>query len=383
MFLYELAIELGISSTELVEIAARMGMGRLSGSATLTREEVDAIREAHRTDSVPNRLVAAAAAPEVPSILADMPLPVDPGPPPSLQPAAPGAAGADAPLGWGPPSGGGLPPLAGAGEPVAWGSGGEDGPHAEAFHHVAAMQAGDGPDGEAPAFAPPTHGGPTFQAPASGGGSTLPPPPPPPPGPTLDLSDSYGSSAPRFDKKQVAIVGSVVVLIIGLFAYMTINSGPDKKREAEIAAKNKKLLSEPMETFATIPPATATTEAPVATPKSTRPVDVVRFCNGARTMLAWELRGMASELDTNWEQAKADMLASRPKWEQAVADMVTYGSPERRDDVVFYRDTYHFMFDQVFTAPSQAEGRAKYGELDLTHLSQSVIRVRQEITNEC
>jgi hypothetical protein len=163
MFLYELAIELGKHSNELVHAASESGMVGV-GPATM----LDAVQVA----SLRAQFGVAAGAPPPP-------------PPPGPSSSRPPTPGPVAPPSWGPPPGAsGLSPGA-AGLPL--------------------------------------------------------PAPMRPESPLLGPSDAYGSSAPvgmsigdedepGWSSIQIAVVAAVVVAVVGLFAFMALNSGPSSEQ---------------------------------------------------------------------------------------------------------------------------------------------------------
>ena len=349
MFLYELAIELGITSAQLVEVAARIGLGRISPSATLSSDEVAALREVFRTGQlppVPVEAPASAAASEVTS----EPL--------------------TGPLGWGPPPDQvppGLPALT---------------PEDVVFDQAPALAAPPPPPPPPP---PPVS--PPFASPAS----PEPEPEPAPGGPIVELPDpeTDDETASRFDAKQLAMVASVVVLMVALFGYMTVNSGPNKQREQQIAATNKRLDAQPMVTFATIPPTTAPSAStsmvfrPVPGQLLTDPAAIARFCGAARHLVAFELRITAGEIESDWRAARAAIVTGRASWEQAVSDMIASGTPNAQVDLVVYRSTYHALFAAVLGSGSAADAVAGIRNVDSSEFRTAVVGLRSEVTGQC
>lgn len=177
---------------------------------------------------------------------------------------------------------------------------------------------------------------------------TMPPPPPtlPPPGTTKVHAGGFhpGGGIPADDddgmsKGQIAALIAVGILVVGLFAFMVANTGPDKKREQKIAASETEVLDDPA---STIPLETTTAEgtdptgattAPAATaPLSTTPRDEAAVCAGFRQLapILLILGDSASTTSTaTFDQTKRAVAQQRPAVEGGLRQIAAGVAPSQ------------------------------------------------------
>jgi len=313
MFLYELAIESGMRSHDLVELAAHVGLGEVSPSTALTRAQADTLLAAARTGG--------GTGPAQPDQPPGDPSPSGPGvwsgplpPPPASTPATgqppsrPGVWSSSLPpppasshVGAPPP---GMPALDAPPPPAGWGP-----PPPAPSSYGAPLTAG--PDGAAPA--PPVAsliGSPTVGPLAS----WLPPSP---------RADGPGEGFPpppktKSARSQMVIVVVAALAAVALLGYMAMNIGPDEGQKREAAAAQRRADAATPTTF-TAPPTTNTTTTPSATtgPDSNTFADPGRFCRGIRFTSAFFLRVVAGTSsvtgrDKRWRPPTADRRGTVP-----------------------------------------------------------------------
>lgn len=344
MFLYELAIELDLRSTELAADASRLGMGEVGPTTDLSPEQVAALRAGLRVDvgrgAVP--AWAEAAARSIPALAA--------------------------PDGWGP---------AGA---------------------VPASPPGP-PPGAPPTMVPPPLPPPLSAQPASPpAGADAPPPFPAPGGPPTGWGPTPSLPTPqpvdpsqrtwRDAPAQLAAIGVVVLLVAALFVYMAANSGPDETKEAQLRAADRRAEAAPA---ATLPPTTATFPTPVETtilPGSALDpdyefVDRGRFCDGARGTAAFELRISAGAIEGDWQAVRSALVDGRSDWRTAVDELDAGAAPYLASDVDRYRTSYEQMIGDA-EAASGAEGiQQAFSDGYSFALRRSAKKINGAIGSEC
>jgi hypothetical protein len=229
---------------------------------------------------------------------------------------------------------------------------------------------------------------PRLEAPAAPWGTMPTPPPPPPPAGTGAPDEPTGPDSGGIGTGQKATIGVVVLLVVALFGYMVVHSGPDRKRERQLAAADARADAEPVPTIS-IPPSTTSSTAPHAsTPPpavgpSELPVDAAKFCNGVRHTYAFEMRFSASEVDDDWQAIKATVVEGRPAWEQAVADMLAGGSPAVQEAVTTYRDTYRALLDRLANATSGDDEHEAFRLAAQSDLQSAVVVLTNQVKRHC
>jgi len=416
VFLYELAIDLDVRSTELVDAAAEMGMGELQPAAELDAQQVSALRARFgRPVAPPLPPPAAAAAPPAPTggrlrrkrepaAAPAPPAPAAPGaaPGPAVwgaqgpTPLAPApAAGLGVPATWGAPTPTPAPPPPAPpsqlGSPVSWGAPSPvppssvpgEGPAAApspappvaaspvAPAHwgppVPAPTASTGPGPVGPAFsypegsAPPA-GGPGLGAPAPMAYGAPGVPPMPTPGPVASGGTSTG---------QKVLIGGVIAAVLALFAFMAVNTGPDEERQDAIEASD----------------AAAEREAGNVDPASSAdvdgPVDVAEFCRGGRGIMPIELRIAAAITDDDFPELQAVIRERREAWSEAVDAMAAGASPAVADDVEAYRSGYLTYFEAIESSSSLLDLQRNLDRDAIAGSTRAGQAINAEIAAEC
>lgn len=373
MLLYELAISLDKRSPDLVDAAAELGMGELQPATDLDAAQVAALRAHFGSASAPPPLAPLGSG--------ATPLPAPPSGPLAGEPlvfgapaAAPASGAPQAPASWGPPPGAAPPPPpAGPGAaappppavgPVTWDPEGHVGPHFTA-PEVPAGTTGTppGPAAMPAPGLPPTSLPPT--GPAGAAGPAL-PAGPGAPGPTTGLATG-----------QKVLIGGAVAAVVALFGFMAINTGPDREREQELAAKEAAIEAELGTTTApksttTTSPAAPTTDPPAQDAYS--PVDVQRFCQGGLGVATFELRLAAAIADGNFDEVTGLVRDRRAGWNGDLDTMSSGAAPILVDDIARYRQGYDLLFDAIDSSSSLDEA---YGKIDRVTLARATNAAKQ------
>jgi hypothetical protein len=369
MFLYELAIELDVRSIELAADASRLGMVDVGPTSALTQEQVAALRAA--CGRVPIQPVVASSTSG-----------------PALS----------APAGWGARSG---PDRAAAPAPVA-----PPAPTPPAFDPSSAQPPPWGglttpapppPPSAVPALPPPPPPMAVPPTPPAGPAPFAPPVaptgPPDPWSPPLLASSAVPTGLPeRNSRLQLAAVGVVVLLVAGLFAYMTLHSGPDKAREAQLRAGDRRAAAEPTPTLT---PTTGSEPTPTTVPEQTTVpdggstasnhafADVGRFCTATHGAFAFELRVGASENDGDWRAVQQTIRDGQAGWRRSMSDMASGVAPYLAPDLEFYRSSYETMIGSVLKATSADEMRTAILQLTSSGVVQSAQRINTAFAANC
>lgn len=373
MFLYELAIELGVHSSELVDAAGTLGLGPLTPATMLSAAEVAALRQHLAIAGPPRRAVPGSAVPPLPAVptgplvaeppgAASAPVPQAPAtwgppvapppglapPPPAPTPAAP-ATGVPAPAVFAPPPPGDLPTFEAAPEPPGSGSG-------------AGLGAPLGPT-------PPTswdlHG-------------ASPPPPPGPPPTGGDDQDGWSMG-------QKVAVGVVALLVVGLFGFMLANTGPDAERERELALADQRIEREREEaartSTTTVPETTTTTAAPE--PGRNDVVDLEAFCTGNVGIGTFELRMVAAIGDEDFADLRAVVRDRSAGWRESV-DLIQRGAPRAlHDEIDTYRTAYEQYFEAISTSSDFEALEGKVDELTMARASSAGQQINAQFSFHC
>lgn len=376
MFLYELAIELGVHSSELVDAAETLGLGTLTSASMLSAPEVAALRQHLAIAGPPRRPVPGAGVPPLPAVPTG-PLVAEP---PGAS--GPGAAPVpQAPAHWGPP----VPPRAAPAPPP---------PDPEPVRPATGVPA--------PAvFAPPPPGDvPTFEsAPeppgpgsAAGLGASLGPTPPtswdlqggstpPPAGPPV----TGGDEGDGWSMGQKVAVGVVALLVVGLFGFMLANTGPDAERERELALADQRIEREREEaartSTTTVPETTTTTAAPE--PGRNDVVDMEAFCTGNVGIGTFELRMAAAIGDGDYGELTEIVRDRSTAWREAL-DLVERGAPRAlQDEIDTYRDAYERYFEAVATSGSFEALAGKVDDLAMARAASAGQQINAQFSFHC
>ena len=392
MFLYELAIEQGVKSADLVDAARALGLGDLTAADQLDAAQVGALRNHLALNPVAH--VDPGAAP--PPLPAPQTGPLVAAPPPPGGPAAAAPAAPVAPASWGPPTpppSWGPPPGAAPAAPPPGAPAGTPRFAAPpiAFDPGAAPAAPAGGPPAAMAGLPPAP--PTFQGPPTLAGP-IPPPPPPgaPPGPGQGLMGGPpGAPAPvpaapgGLTRQQVVLIAVVVTLVIGLFAFMVLNTGPDEAKQEALKAQDR-AAEKTLSTYVppTVPSTTTTTEAPTTTgPDRFTPRNQAQFCDGFRGVNVFELRLMAAMMEKDFARLRSITDAERPAWEEAVKELAAGAAPRQDEAIRSYVDTYHQMLDGIDRNDSWAGFAQDVDLAKLETIDDEVASLNIEARNRC
>jgi hypothetical protein len=391
MFLYELAIELGVHSSELVDAAGTLGLGQLTSASMLSASEVAALRQHLAIAGPPRRPVPGSTAPPLPAVPTG-PLVAEP----------PGAASTgpvpQAPANWGPP----VPPRAAPAPPPP-----------------APVRPATGVPAPA-VFAPPTDAVPTFEPPTGlpGGPGQAPPPgvgaplaatpptswdghwgppagAPPgamPPGPMPPGAMPLGSIPPPpageegWSTGQKVAIGIVALLVVGLFGFMLANTGPDAERERELALADERIEREREQAALT-----TTTAAPTTVPATTTTTgrganevaDLEAFCAGGLGIAPLEVRLMAAVIDGDLQEMVQVVRDRRADWTAAVDQLRASGPTSLHDELDTYRSVYDRFLDAIAASPTIDALYQGFSEAELDRGSAAGQAVAAQVTFHC
>ncbi len=394
MFLYELAIELGQRSSDVLLAAESLGLGPLTTATTLDAAQVAALR-AHFQSVAPTVGPLGGAAPPLPA--------PDLGPLVAAPPPGPVGRTPQAPASWGPPTPAAAaaaaaaprpsPPSSVGGGPLAFGP---PDAHVTSWPPPGEPVATGRPSGSpAPppagatmpgALPPPPSGPPSpgaFPAPAAAPPAALVPPgviPPPgaQPSPAAVAESAPATGIGGLTKGQVVALAVVGVLVVALFGWMVLNTGPSEAQKDRVEASKRTALEpddaaddevgavigsvgvedEPGEGVtgsgssgspASVP-ATTATPTTAAGPDPYEAVDVGRFCAGARGIAAFELRFSAAVLEADRAAVLAILDEEGPAWEAAVAETRAGAPPDNHNDIDAYHAGYVSLFGTLRSA---------------------------------
>lgn len=287
MFLYELALQLGARSTDLVERARSMGMD-VGPSSFLTPEQVSALRHGVAPPGV--------SAPTAPPPPAGPPAPV--GAPPSPTLPMPGAAA--------PP--GAVPPPPPAPGPVPMG----------------------------PSFVAPSNFGAYPPGPNGPHGQPMAPGMPPPGG------SQSSKTSPGFVVAVVAIV-AVAVVVCG---FLFLGTTSDDEPEAAPAERSATATQTSTSTTVTAPPPEfSPSDEATADLVAGEVVDVGSFCRSSQDIMDLEMAVMEQGMNTDMSSIVAAIDEHRDGWEDGVDGLLSSTTGSLQEDVDRYASGYRWMFD--------------------------------------
>jgi len=350
VFLYELAVEFDVRSTELIDIAADLGMGSLSASAVLSPDQVARLR-AHVGAGGGRAPWADAARPSGPIEFAppaEEPEPPASTAPPSLvlPPSPPRGVPAPEPLEFGPPV---------RFEPAV------------------------------PSAAPASPTRPSSPSPSPSPSSSPSPSPPPRPSATDDEQQAPPAEPPRpmvgvggATRNQRIALGSVIAAVVGLFGFMFVVGDRDSARERAIAAGE---VGEPDRAK----PAVATTTEPEATAKEVDgdPADLATFCAGGRALEPLLAQIAASLHDDAIDELRDLVATSRGAWDRSLDQIEQGGSPGATGAVQAFRGEMEAWFADVAVASSVADSYRSATEVGLARTLETGDELLAEFPSRC
>lgn len=197
-------------------------------------------------------------------------------------------------------------------------------------------------------------------------GGFAPPPPPPPASGAPHVSPS-GAGDGVTSGQKVAI-GVVVAIVVGLFGFMVVNSGPDEARERELAAAERAAEpSRPLELTGPPPPANPSAAEPTTSfaQDLTAPVDIPTFCEGAAIVGPFEVRLWAASYDRDLAEMQELVRDRQAEWSGGL-DLVSVGGPPSLvDEVERYEAGYLVWFDAIARTGSYDEMLAAIDTLEV------------------
>lgn len=164
----------------------------------------------------------------------------------------------------------------------------------------------------------------------------------------------------REARGQIAAIGLAVVLVAGLFTYMTLHSGPDRERQEQLRAADRRAAAQPGATLAPIATTSTVVESTSILPGGPGDptyafADIARFCGGARGMDAYELRISAGVVEGDWRVVQRTLVDGRAAWRRSVDDLAAGAAPYLVADVDRYRTAYEALIDGAANATSAEE----------------------------
>jgi hypothetical protein len=361
MFLYELAIELGVRSSDVVDAASLLGFAEVGPASSLTPEQTAALR----------RHFAELGPAQRPALGSSAPLPAVPSGPLLAEPPPSGGVerAATAPASWGPP----VPPPSFTPPPP---------------EPPTAPVASSG----APVFTPPPPEPPSGTGTVGIEGATLPPTPPTtwpsgggaPPSAGPVAGDGTGAEG-GWSNGQKVVLAAVALLVMGLFGYMVINTGPDRERERAILAADEAIERDRAAAATSTTEATTTTEAATTTvaPNAYAPTDVEAFCRGGLAVATFELRLVAAIVDADFAEVRAIVVDRRAAWHDDLRVMASGAPPIQIDDIERYEAGYVAFFDAIEASRTLEEAYSIVDELTLARASNAGQEWGRLVTFHC
>jgi hypothetical protein len=204
----------------------------------------------------------------------------------------------------------------------------------------------------------------------------------------------------------MAVIAVVGVLVVALFGWMVVNTGPSDEQKERIEAS--KQATEPDEDASgvlggglgadgidgddgpTAPepdgPATTrpvTTEPPASESDPYVPVDRAGFCDGAASVLAFELRFSAAMVEQDRDVLLEVLDSESGPWEIAVDQMRGGAPPDNHNDIDDYRDGYRELFAIVRSTSTLEEAFTTMGESRLSKTVMAGQRLTAQIQFAC
>jgi hypothetical protein len=205
---------------------------------------------------------------------------------------------------------------------------------------------------------------------------------------------------------QIAVLAVVGILVVGLFGWMVTNTGPSDEQKARIEASKK--ATEPDEHAggvlggglgadgidggagptapggdAPVSTTPATTAPPTSGPDPFVPADRAAFCDGAASVLAFELRFSAAMVEQDRDALVEVLDTETGSWETAVDEMRGGAPPDNHNDIDDYRDGYRELFGIVRSTPTLAEAFVTMGESRLSETVMAGQRLTDQIEFAC
>ncbi|MEZ5204141.1 MAG: hypothetical protein R2701_07120 [Acidimicrobiales bacterium] len=343
MFLYELAVEFDVRSTELIDIAADLGMGSLSASAVLSPDQVARLR-AHVGAGGGRAPWADAARPSGPIEFAppaEEPEPPASTAPPSLvlPPSPPRGVPAPEPLEFGPPVR--FEPAVPSAAPAS--------PTRPSSPSPRRRRPSETVDDDDEQQAPPAE----------------------PPRPMVGVGGAT--------RNQRIALGSVIAAVVGLFGFMFVVGDRDSARERAIAAGE---VGEPDRAK----PAVATTTEPEATATEIDggdPADLATFCAGGRALEPLLAQIAASLHDDAIDELRDLVATSRGAWDRSLDQIEQGGSPGATGAVQAFRGEMEAWFADVAVASSVADSYRSATEVGLARTLETGDELLAEFPSRC
>lgn len=206
-------------------------------------------------------------------------------------------------------------------------------------------------------------------------GAMAPPPTGGPVPPVVDDDDRDG-----FSKAQLAVLGVVVLAVVGLFGYMIANTGgSEPERTAAASTASERAASAAPTTTTTAAP--STTAPPRLSPST--PVDLEAFCRGGYTLVPIETRIYAAFLDADWVELKDLVTTRRGEWTDAI-DTMSAGAPQQNvDDLLQYREVSHGYFDVVARSGGWEDFAAGIDRVAIARANSRAVEVFSLLEHHC
>jgi hypothetical protein len=184
---------------------------------------------------------------------------------------------------------------------------------------------------------------------------------------------------------QKVAIGGAVAVVLGLFGFMALNTGPDHSRQRQIDAGERAIEAELAAT--TTAPPTTTTAVPTTTAAPAQdvyaPVDVDRFCQGGLGVATFELRMAAAIADGDFAELEGLVRDRRAGWNGDVDTMSSGAAPTLVDEIEQYRTGYDQLFDAVASSGSMDEVFGKVDQVTLAKSTNAARQVGAQIEFEC
>ena len=180
------------------------------------------------------------------------------------------------------------------------------------------------------------------------------------------------------------VIGTVVVLVLGLFGFMVVNTGPDKEREQSIRESSLDLGDDgATQTGSSTTTAPALPAAEPGAKDASDVVDLAAFCSGGAGVTTFEWRLWAAIGDRDFGDLAQLVGERRAAWREDLGLLASGAAPIYEDDITLYRQGYEALFESVGRSSSFNEAMAGVDELTFTKASNAGVEFLTQVDFLC